>query len=170
MVSMEKEASKEDDEEESIFICVDRRDSMTIISEGVDTDEGVLTETLISPSRLEGVRTMLQTSGVGRMKPNMLMLTTVPELRHDHLALRRREEEYTDDLVDMLLSALKFDFGVGLLSSSSSRWGEEWMTPKGTNMMGCFGTRSRYGDEGTLAATGKGPIIDVYWVADTGGW
>ena len=86
--------------------------------------------------------------------------------------LRQREEEYTDDMVDMLLSALKFDFGVGLLSSSTSKWGEKWMTPKGSNMMGCFGTRSRYGDEGTLTkvTTGNGPVIDVYWVADTGGW
>ena len=162
----------EDDEEESVFIGVDRADTMKIISEGVDTDEGVLTETLISPSRLEGVRTMLQTSGVGRMKPNMLMLTTIPDLRNDHAMLRQREEEYTDDMVDMLLSALKFDFGVGLLSSSTSKWGEKWMTPKGSNMMGCFGTRSRYGDEGTLTkvTTGNGPVIDVYWVADTGGW
>jgi amino acid transporter len=162
----------QEEEEQDERIQLKRFDSMAVISKGVDSTEGVLTETLISSSRLEGVRTMIQTSGVGRMKPNMLLLPTIPQLKHEDAA-QLRDDDYTDDMVDMLLSALRFDYGVGLLSASRSNWGEEFIKPNGATMMGCFGSRHRYGDTPTLqggsVSMEDAPTIDVYWVSDTGG-
>jgi amino acid transporter len=165
----------EDEEIASNVIQVHRSSSIVEISQGIDSTEGVLTETLISNSRLEGVRTMIQTSGVGRMKPNMLLLPTTPQLKYeDNLDLR--DDDYTDDMADMLLSALRFDYGVGLLSSGSSNWGTQFIKENTNNMMGsCFGSRHRYGDEAklnlskTTNAIAGAPTIDVYWVSDTGG-
>ena len=165
----------DDDIEADSKIRVSRLDSMAIIAEGVDTEDGVLTETLIAPSRVEGVRTMIQMCGVGRMKPNMLLLSTRPSLRDDWdgNGFNGRDEEYTDDMADMLLSALRYDYGVGLLSSGGPNWGSDFITPKKKNMMGCFGMRNRYGDKAKLnastAVTAEAPTIDVYWVSDTGG-
>ena len=97
---------------------------------------------------------------------------TIPQLKHEDAA-QLRDDDYTDDMVDMLLSALRFDYGVGLLSASRSNWGEEFIKPNGSTMMGCFGSRHRYGDTPTLqggsVSMEDAPTIDVYWVSDTGG-
>ena len=62
---------------------------------------------------------------------------------------------------------------MGLLSASRSNWGEEFIKPNGATMMGCFGSRHRYGDTPTLqggsVSMEDAPTIDVYWVSDTGG-
>ena len=93
-IKEEEEISEgEESEEEETCIRFQRQNSMAAIAQGVDAQDGVLTETLISPSRLEGVRTMLQTSGVGRMKPNMLLLPTIPNLKNG--VLDARDEDYT---------------------------------------------------------------------------
>ena len=80
-------------------------------------------------------------------------------------------------MADMLLSALRFDYGVGLLSAGHSHWGEQFIKQKTTSMsgLGCFGIRHRYGDVPKLnlnrarTTSTDAPTIDVYWVSDTGG-
>ncbi len=169
-------ADPDDGEEENPLISIRRNNSMTLIEEGVTDLKDVLTETLIAPSVVDGVRTMIQMSGVGLMRPNMLLVPTVPALRPiDAPVASERTEEYTDDLVDILLSGLRFEFGVGLLSAPSSDWGAQYIR-KGvamSNLGSCFSSRRRYGDMPNLApeaaVDGEAPTIDVYWVSDTGG-
>ena len=109
------------------------------------------------------------------MRPNMLLLSTIPDLLEP---VFDRKEDYTDDLCDMLLSGLRFDLGVGLLSSPTGKqrlWGEHFIKQGSSHNLGCWSTRRRYGDEPSLVEPANSsdstdaPTIDVYWVSDTGG-
>ena len=183
LTNVDATANGDEDDVDSSFssdkVEIKRQNSMKLLSEGVVDLKGVLTETLIARSLVDGVRTMIQTSGVGLMRPNMLMLPTIPSLRNSNdfsLPTLERSEDYTDDMCDIVLSGLSFDFGVGLLSSPNPKglWGKHLIRKSSSYALGCCNTRRRYGDKPNLAEAGDSssndnPIIDVYWVSDTGG-
>lgn len=161
-------------------IEISRKSSMALLEGGVVDLKNVLTETLIARSLVDGVRTMIQTSGVGLMRPNMLMLPTIPDFGEGNFLFDclERKEDYTDDMCDMVLSGLRFDFGVGMLSAPVGKpsWGQHFINQGSSYGVGCWGTRRRYGDKPSLAKApaggpdaADGPIIDVFWVSDTGG-
>lgn len=121
---------------------------------GVEGKE-VLVESVIASSIAEGVRIMIQMSGVGQLKPNMLLISAKSR--------DVRTEEDTSEIIDMVLSTLQFNYGVAILSAPSQDWGKNCIKKTQVPSIVPTCTRPTVDDDAT-------PVIDVYWLADTGGW
>lgn len=150
-------------------MSISRRSSEVMMAQSAPMNsKNVLVETLIASSRLEGVRAMLQMCGVGQMRPNMLLLPLLDAAGYRHDVERERAAE---ELFAMVLSAVEFEFGIGVLYTPRvDGWGAEFMRGADASA-GCW----PWGGGGALRASGHADghatkcQIDCWWLADTGG-
>ena len=160
---------------------IDRR--LSIIDQLDDEDKfivglDILVETIVTPRMSNGIHQLLQTAGVGSMRPNMLIMP---------LKVGKDFEETDDEnpiltaeeYVDMINDALTLRYGVGLLhiknndnnfGNKKTSWEDDFVNEDGNNktVNGCCGG-SGGNTNNNENNTKRKPVIDVYWLADTGG-
>ena len=163
-----EDCGKDDSDDE---VSTSRRTSMHIMRDTRSRKaKDVLVESVIAPSMLEGLRTMLQMSGVGLMRPNLLILPLDDSVSRPS----PRRLAAAEELVDMVQSAIQFNYGIGLISVPRSlpkrEWGAEFVQKREHSTLwgGCFGGKSA-AQTGKAGASVVAPVIDVYWLVDTGG-
>merc|ERR1711988_591064 len=144
----------------------------------------ILVETVIAPRMSNGIRQLLQSAGVGSMPPNMLImpLKTCKDFEANEAAPDGDTLTATiltaKEYVEMINNALTLRYGVGLLymdakynnvdDKHQKSWEMEFVTDKNANTTtGCCGKSNSNND--SIGNNTRKPVIDVYWLADTGG-
>ncbi len=125
-------------------------DGGTVKEEANGALSDILVETIVSDTVPHGVTQLLQSAGVGAMRPNMLIM---PLLLNSSFKDKTKERDgiTAGDYVEIIGNALRLRYGAGLIYAPN--WTTNWA--------------SRF--VGGKTTGGKEPIIDVYWLADTGG-